>query len=148
MEQDFPRDQIKLSKLLFAAICFMGLGLGLELFLLWHFEDPWQLMPIICIGAILTSFIWYRFRSQATSLLLYKLSLGLSVLVGLVGVFLHFKANYEFEVEINPRAETSQLILKSFTGAMPVLSPGSMIIYSIIGYAYLLTLKNKNEEPK
>jgi len=137
--------RIRLAKLLFVAIAFMAVGVVLELYLIGHFEDVFQLVPIITIA--LSFFIGIALWSKplVNRVRLFKFSLLLCTISGFLGVFLHIKANYEFEKEMNTKASVTQLLIDSMSGAFPALAPGSMILFALIGYSYLLIVKSKNE---
>ncbi len=130
-------------KILLIALLFMLIGTGLELYLLDHYEDAWQLIPLICIGAALAGMVWVMSKPSGLSLRIFKGILGLSALSGLVGVYLHMKANYEFELEIKPGAQGWDLFTESLSGALPALAPGSMIALALIGYTYTLLIKQQ-----
>ena len=108
-----------------------------------HYEDTLQLIPILCIAAsILALFILFIKKTKWTRSL-FKLVLALTALSGVYGAFLHLKANYEFELEMKPGAKGWDLFLESLSGALPSLAPGSMIVLALIGYSYLLLLKQR-----
>ena len=60
----------------------------------------------------------------------------LFVAAGIVGVYLHYQSNVEFELEMNPAAAGWELIRESLTGAMPALAPGTMVHLGLIGLLY------------
>ena len=135
--------RFSLSQIILVALLFMLFGTALELYLLEHYEDTLQLIPILCIGAsILTLFILF-FQRTKWIVNLYKLILGLTALSGVYGAFLHLKANYEFELEMKPTAKGWDLFMESLSGALPALAPGSMIVLALIGYSYLILLKQQ-----
>ena len=68
----------------------------------------------------------------------------LTILSGVLGVILHLKNNWEFELEMYPSIEMSALIYKSFTGAIPALAPATLIPIGLMGFL-LLQLKSNNE---
>ena len=70
----------------------------------------------------------------------------MSALSEFYGTFLHLKANYEFESEINSKTNLWQLLIDSFFGALSELALGNMILFSLIGYTHLLMIKKSNEE--
>jgi hypothetical protein len=74
---------------------------------------------------------------------LFKVILGCTALSGIYGTFLHLRANYEFELEMKPNARDWDLFIESLSGALPTLAPGSMIVLALIGYSYILLLKQK-----
>ena len=41
-------ERIRLKQVLVLALLFMMIGTLLELYLLEHYEDTWQLIPVIC----------------------------------------------------------------------------------------------------
>ena len=125
------------------ALLFMMIGTAMELYLLDHYEDTLQLIPILCIGASLITLIILFFRRTKWTLGTYKLLLGLTALSGVYGAFLHLKANYEFELEMKPTVQGWDLFMESLSGALPALAPGSMIVLALIGYSYLILLKQQ-----
>ncbi|MCX2718026.1 hypothetical protein [Lentiprolixibacter aurantiacus] len=132
-----------LKRVIIVALLFMMVGTALELYLLNHYEGTLQLIPIICIGASITTLAILHFHRTTYTIRIYKLVLGLTALSGVYGTFLHLQANFEFEVEMKPTAKTWDLFLESLSGALPSLAPGSMIVLALIGYSYLLLLKQK-----
>ncbi|MDX1314396.1 MAG: hypothetical protein R3356_02740, partial [Eudoraea sp.] len=48
--------------------------------------------------------------------------------------------------EMTPSAKGWDLFVESLSGALPALAPGSMIVLALIGYSYLILLKQKNEK--
>ena len=133
--------QFSLNQIIVVAFMFMMIGTAMELYLLEHYEDALQLIPLICIGASLMVMIVLFFRRAGIIELVFKLILGLTALSGFYGVFLHLRANYEFELEMKPTARGWDLFMESLSGALPTLAPGSMIVLALIGYSYLLLLK-------
>ena len=67
----------------------------------------------------------------------------LTALSGVYGTFLHLRANFEFEQEMKPTETGLNLFLESLSGALPALAPGSLIALALIGYSYLILLKQK-----
>lgn len=133
--QDLVMQRVKYLLIFTAA--FMAIGTLLELFLLAHYEDEWQLLPILLIIASLVLFGVYLFLEKLwvlRSLQTLLIAVGLS---GGLGVFFHMKANLEFEAELHPTLSFTQHLLDSFSGALPALAPGSMFVFALIGYIYI-----------
>lgn len=118
----------------------LHIGLILELVLIGHYESFWQYFPLISLGLGLLSL-----GMSSRSLLLVKFFYLLTILSGVLGVILHLKNNWEFELEMYPGMATSELILKSLTGALPALAPGTLIPIGLMGFL-LLQLKTKNQD--
>ncbi|MDC6350450.1 hypothetical protein PP178_02725 [Zeaxanthinibacter sp. PT1] len=132
---------IKALPVLVVTLLFMMLGTALELVLLDHYEDLNQLIPLLCIGSSLSLVFVLLLHRSRVSVLLFKTVLVLTVFSGLYGTFLHLRANYEFEQEMQPTASAWHLFVDSLSGALPTLAPGSMIVLALIGYVYLILLK-------
>ena len=134
---------IRINKVILVALLFMMAGTATELYLLDHYEDTLQLIPLLCIGvSVLTLFILFFQRTKWT-IGFFKLVLVLTGLSGVYGAFLHLQANYEFELEMKPGAKGWELFVESLSGALPSLAPGSMIVLALIGYSYLILLKQQ-----
>ena len=58
------------------------------------------------------------------------------VVLGVVGVGLHYNGNVEFERELHPDEHGWEFIRKTVAGATPVLAPGSMVLLGLIGLAH------------
>ena len=119
----------------------MMVGTAVELYLLDHYEDVYQLIPLICIGALLATVVAMLYWRASRLIGVFKVLLVLTALSGGFGTFLHLQANYEFELEMKPTAGEWDLIVESFSGALPALAPASMIGLALVGYSYLLLLK-------
>ena len=70
----------------------------------------------------------------------------LTSLSGIYGAFLHLQANYEFEQDMKPTANFWELFSESLSGALPTLAPMSMVVLALIGYSYLILIKQQNEK--
>ena len=134
-------DILKLRRVLLLTFLTLAVGIAIELHLLDHNEDNLQLIPIICIGACLFFAGLFFVRRSRFNRSLFGLILFFTSLSGLYGVFLHLKANYEFELEMTPSLSGWALFAESLSGALPVLAPSSMVILALVGYAYLTILK-------
>lgn len=124
------------SKLLIASFTLLLLGTCSELLLLGHFEDNWQLVPVIILGIAiptLAAIQWLGFR-QLT--LPFRVLMFASILSGLLGIWFHLEANYEFEIEMYPTLRGWDLLSEIMTGAIPALAPGGMVAIGLIGILY------------
>ena len=128
----------KLRQAILGAFCFMVVGTTTELYLLDHYEDVQQLIPLLCLGASLVLVIVLLVKPTAWVVRSFQVLLGLTALSGVYGACLHLRSNYEFEREMKPTA--SEALRESLSGALPSLAPGSMIVLALIGYACLLLI--------
>lgn len=131
------------KRILMATLLFVLLGTAMELYLLEHYEDRLQLIPMLCLALLLVLVVILFFQKNAIVKGIFKFALLLTAASGVYGVFLHLNANYEFEQEMRPSAKGWDLFLESLSGALPTLAPGSMIVLALIGYSYLTLLKQQ-----
>ncbi len=125
-----------LRSLLLAVLLFGVLGTLAELYLLEHYEDWWQLVPLLLLGvaAPVIARCW-AIPSAATLRALQGLML-LLVIVGALGVYQHYSGNAEFELEMYPSRAGFELFWESLKGATPALAPASLSWLGLIGLAY------------
>ena len=136
-------ERYSLKKVIVLAFLFMTIGTLLELYLLNHYENILQLIPVFSIAIALINSMFIYFRRSKASFNIFKIVLFLTSISGISGVFFHLQANYEFEQEIKPTANFWELFLESISGAFPVLAPLSMVVLALIGYSYLILINQK-----
>lgn len=132
-----PHSAIERVRRMLLAILVMGLvGTGTELLLLGHFEDTWQLAPLVLIALALASIAALRLSGGEAPLRAVQIVMALSVASGGVGTLLHYQGNAEFELEMYPALAGVELFAKSMTGATPTLAPGTMTLLGLLGLVY------------
>jgi hypothetical protein len=105
----------------------------LELWLLGHYEDVWQWTPLALLSAGLIACAWIARRPGPVSLRTFEWLMAAHVAAGAGGLFLHLKANVEFEMELHPDNAGWPLIQETLTGAIPALAPGAMFQLGLLG---------------
>ncbi|MFK7832490.1 MAG: hypothetical protein AB8B52_04365 [Winogradskyella sp.] len=125
------------------AFVIMMLGTGLDLYLLSHYEDRLQFIPILCISLLMLMMIVLFFLRTTLVKNVFKFVLIITALSGVYGSYLHLIANYEFEIEMQPTANNLDLFFESLSGALPALAPLSMVVLALIGYSYLILINKK-----
>ena len=125
-----------LRKMLLTIFLLGALGTGIELVLLEHYAELAQLIPLgMILSGLVVLAMW--FLSGAPAILrVFQVSMLLFVLAGVVGIYLHYDSNVEFELEMNPTAAGWSLIWASLAGAMPALAPGTMVQLGLVGLLY------------
>ncbi|HKS06727.1 MAG TPA: hypothetical protein VJR92_10475 [Gemmatimonadaceae bacterium] len=123
------------SLLLFALVLGL-LGTEAELLLLGHFEDAWQLVPIVLIGIAITSLVVYGVSRTRRAVRAVQVTMLLFVVAGVLGTWLHYQSNAQFELEIAPEMLFWPLFKAAMAGSMPVLAPGAMIQLGLIGLSW------------
>jgi hypothetical protein len=108
-----------------------------ELLLLNHVEDVQQLIPLglIAVGYVVLG--WHALRRSRGSIAAVQIVMLLFVASGAVGMFLHYRANLEFQLELEPELSGSNLLWKVLRAKTPpALSPGVMAQLGLVGFAY------------
>ena len=112
-------------------------GISLELWLMAHTEDFYQLIPLLLAGAGVLSAIVVAARPSIGSVRLFQAVMALFLLSGVVGMVLHFQVNIEFQQEMDAALSGLALYQKAILAkSPPALAPGAMIQLGLIGLAY------------
>lgn len=116
---------------------YFGLaGTTAELWLLGHTESFAQMAPFLVLFAAGAAMAWALIRPGLWSLRATQLATVAVAIVGAVGVYLHYRGNVAFELEMDPDRTGLELIREALTGATPSLAPGLMIQLGLLGLAY------------
>jgi hypothetical protein len=117
-------------------------GTAVELMLLKHNEGKIQLVPLVLLGAGLASVAWHAVRPGTASARTVRIVMVAFVLAGLAGVYYHYRANLEFQLETDPSLAGSALLWRVLAAKTPpALAPGVMIQFGLLGLAY--TYRNR-----
>ena len=119
------------------ALVFLGIvGLEVELALLRHAESFSQWIPhvVLIIGLLSTVIVFLR--PGAATLRAFQAVMVIFVLVGVLGLYLHYKGNVEFALERNPSLSRTRLLWKALRGATPALAPGALSQLGLLGLIY------------
>jgi len=124
-----------LRRVLYVLLAFAMMGTGAELLLLGHYESVWQWTPLALFGAGLIVQLLAMVRPGRGTVRLFQAMMVLFVAAGVLGLWLHYSGNAEFELEMQPTIAGTELFWKSVTGATPALAPGSMVLIGLLGLA-------------
>ena len=111
-------------------------GTGAELLLVGHFEDTWQLVPLVLFALALIAVVWHRLSRGAGAVRFLQMVMAAFLVSGGLGVYLHYQGNIEFELELDAERSGFALFKEAMSGATPVLAPGSMALLGMIGLVY------------
>jgi hypothetical protein len=112
-------------------------GTAAELLLLGHTEKAPQFAPLLLMATSLLALVWRIWNRGPINLRVFQAIMMLFALSGVAGLWLHYKANVEFELEMYPSLSGWELFLKAIRGtAPPSLAPGIMILLASIGLVY------------
>jgi hypothetical protein len=119
--------------MLLALVLFGIIGLALELLLLEHFESVWQWVPLVVLGTGFASGIGVALRPTHRTIRIFQGVMVLFIGTALLGLYLHYDGNVEFEREMDASAEGLDLFWRSLRGATPALAPGAMAQIGLLG---------------
>ena len=118
-------------------LVFVGIaGLEVELALLRHAESVSQWIPhiVLMIGLLSTVLVFVRATRQ--TLRIFQAMMLIFVIVGVLGLYLHYRGNVEFALERDPSLSGVRLLWKALRGATPALAPGALSQLGLLGLIY------------
>jgi len=120
------------------ALFALGLaGISVELIALRHYEDSWQLVPLFLLGFALAVVVWHLVERGAAPILALRTIAGFFVIAGVTGIILHYRANLEFQLDMDSSQHGWPLFLKVIHAqAPPALAPGAMAQLGLLGWLY------------
>lgn len=139
MADGSPRESDTLAsirRLLLGALAVGVLGTGGELILLRHIDKPAQWLPLAALAIAVPVLIWHVAAASAASVRSLQALMLAFVLLGVVGVGLHYDGNVDFERELHPSERGWEFLRKTVAGATPVLAPGSLVLLGLVGLAH------------
>lgn len=119
-------------------ILILGIaGISLELWLLAHTEDVYQLIPLWLAALAAIAIATVALRPSVGTVRLFQAVMALFLVSGIVGMYLHFEVNMEFQLEMDPALSGMALYRKAIVAkSPPALAPGAMIQLGLVGLAY------------
>ena len=76
-----------------------------ELYLLEHTEDSWQLLPLVLLGLSLGAILLWVVSPSRSTMRVFQAVMLLFLSSGVLGLYLHYRGNVEFELENIPLAQ-------------------------------------------
>lgn len=111
-------------------------GTVAELWLLEHTESFAQWLPFLVLLGSAGAMGWAVLRPGPASLWAARLTTLAVAVTGAAGVYLHYRGNVAFELEMDPGLQGLALVRDALKGATPSLAPGLMIQLGLLGWAY------------
>jgi hypothetical protein len=123
-----------MRRLLLGLVVFGMAGTTTELLFMSHYEDWWQLIPFAGMGVSLVALLWFAFRRSSGATRMFRTCMFLLMVVGATGTILHYRANMEFQLEMDPTMGGMALLFKVLHAkAPPALAPGNMALLGLLG---------------
>ena len=119
------------------AIFLLGVaGISGELWLMGHYEDFYQQIPLALSVLSLAAVGAVLLRPSPGTINLFRVIMAVFILSGVIGAILHFQVNMEFQLEMDPSLQGVNLYKKAILAKTPpALAPGAMIQLGLIGLA-------------
>ena len=112
-------------------------GVGAELVALAHYEDSWQLAPLVLIVLAVFVIGWHVLDGSAATVHGLRIVMVMFIAAGIVGIVLHYRGNLEFQLELDPSQSHWTLFGKVIRAhAPPALAPGAMAQLGLLGLVY------------
>jgi hypothetical protein len=134
--------------LLLALVTIGMVGTAVDLLLLDHYEDVWQLPPLVMIVLGLAVVAWVWFAGSANAVTAMRITMVLFLATGAAGLLFHYNGNREFQHETDPSLQGWPLFVKVVRAkAPPALAPAAMIQIGLLGLLYTYRLVTPAEDP-
>ena len=111
-------------------------GSMLDLVLLGHFEDARQWAPLLLLPAGLLTLAWHRIERGCLGTRAFQGAMVLFIVSGVAGVWLHYRGNAEFELQISPAMNGWRVVREALSGPAPALAPATMVQLGLLGLTY------------
>ena len=149
MLRDDPTTTLAYLRWLILATFLLALsGSGIELILLGHTEEFWQYIPLVLMGLSLISLAATAIRPSRATMRLFQGLMLLFFASGVAGLWLHYQANMEFEMEVYPELSGWQLFWNAIQGkSPPSFAPGMMFVLGLLGWVYAFRHPNQQSKP-
>lgn len=128
---------VVLRRIILAVFLLGVLGSSAELLLLGHDEDLKQFIPLVLFAAALGGLVWIAATGARVAFLAFRVTTVLFIAGGVLGSWLHFQANREFQLEVDPSLAGWALLTEALQAkSPPALAPGVMVQLGLLGLAW------------
>ena len=127
---------VTLRRLLLGILLFGLVGTATELVLMGHDEDAWQMIPLVTLAVAIGASVVMLARRASPPIRLFRGAMLLLIVSGATGTVLHYRANMEFKLEMDPSLSGFALFSSVVRAkAPPALAPGNMALLGLLGLA-------------
>jgi len=128
-----------LRRLLLGLLTFGLVGTATDLLLISHDENAWQVIPLAMIGLALAAtalLALTRHGRTAMTVRLFRAVMVLVMVTGGMGAVLHYRANMEFKLEMDPSLSGLALFSSVVRAkAPPAMAPATLVLLGLLGLA-------------
>jgi len=137
----------RVRRLLLGLLLFGMAGTTAELWLMGHHEDWKQFIPLAAMALSAASLLWFTFGAGLWATRTFRLCMLMMMVTGAVGAILHYRANMEFQLEMDPSMAGMALLLKVLHAkAPPALAPGNMALLGLMGLISTLGINHTSRQ--
>lgn len=124
----------RIRALLLAVLVVGMAGVLIELVLLAHYEDAYQMAPLALLAASLAAALLHAMHPSAATVRVLQGAMTLCVTAAAAGIAFHFNGAAQFQLEIDPSLSWRQVFGKVVRAqAPPLLAPGALLQLGLIG---------------
>jgi hypothetical protein len=130
-----PMTTLETIRRLLLGLLVLGMaGTTAELWFMSHYEDVWQLIPFAGMGISLLTLLWFAVSRSTVATGWFRICMVLLMIIGATGTILHYRANMEFQLEMDPTVGGMALLFKVLHAkAPPALAPANMALLGLLG---------------
>ena len=126
-----------MRRLLLLLVAAGALATALDLLLIEHHEDAWQLVPLVLLAVTVACAAWLTLAPNRAAGRVFQMGMLLLIAGGAAGLWLHLAGNLEFEREVSPGLAGRELFWKAVKGASPPsLAPAGLIHLGLLGLLF------------
>ena len=142
-----PSTTLETIRRLLLGLLVLGMaGTSTELWFMSHYEDWWQIIPFAGMGISLVTLLWFSFSRSTGATRSFRICMFLLMIIGATGTILHYRANMEFQLEMDSTLSGMALLFKVLHAkAPPALAPGNMALLGLLG---LISTLGINRSPQ
>ena len=104
--------------------------------LLEHFDSATQWIPLALLVVVIGAAVAVALRPTPPVVRFFQAVMALCVVTGVVGIFLHYRGNAEFELERDGSLRGLRLFWEAIRGATPALAPGALSQLGLLGLVF------------
>ena len=132
-----PRALAFVRRCLLALLTLGTIGMSVELWLVGHFGNSNQLIPLAIAGMGLASIVAVAVRPRTLTLRALQFTMLCYAGAGVIGISLHYQANVATQHEADPALAGWELFWRVVqTAAPPALAPGILVQLALLGLLF------------
>ncbi len=148
MADFYPSTLASIRRYLLLLVCLACVATTTELWMMGHHEDPWQWAPLAVMAVSVVGALWVMATWSASAVRVFRGLMVVLMIAGAVGAGLHYRANMEFQLEMDPSLGGFALVEKILHAkAPPSLAPGNMALVGLIGLVAVWRSEWSSVEP-